>query len=162
MSCWPALAARRLSWVTLLVLAIAPGSLSAQRAPAPAAAHWTHVKLAKWSLLAVAAGFGVYALDQTHRADRAYRALDDLCHRSGPSCAVTNGRYSDDEAERLYSESRAGDRRAQLGIIGGQVTLLGSASLFLYDLRNGRGPRDIPYPSARARSGVVVGLRVGF
>ncbi|MDQ6887127.1 MAG: hypothetical protein M3068_07500 [Gemmatimonadota bacterium] len=145
-----------------MALSVATASSSAQRPAAPTGGNWSHVKIAKWTLLAVAAGFGVYALDQTHRADRAYRALDDLCHRSGPSCALTNGRYADGEAERLYAESRTGDRQAQLGIIGGQVTLLGSASLFLFDLRNGRGPGDIPYPSSRFPSGVIVGLRVGF
>jgi hypothetical protein len=38
--------------------------------------------------------------------------------------------------------------------------LLGSVAFFVYDLRNGRGPDDIPYPPSRA--GMAVGLSLNF
>jgi hypothetical protein len=68
--------------------------------------------------------------------------------------------YADAESESLFDRANAADRRAQFGMIGAQVTLLGSASLFVYDLRNGNGPDDIPYP--RARRGFVIGLSLPF
>ena len=71
------------------------------------------------------------------------------------------------EAERLYSEGDlegatqlyrqavAEDRRAQLGIFGGQATLFGSVGLFIYDLRDDRVPTTIPYPGPPDPPGIV-------
>jgi hypothetical protein len=76
--------------------------------------------------------------------------------------------------ERRIAEQHAelaADRRAQVGIIGGQVALFGSVALFVYDLRHARGPGNIPYPSgapegaareASARRSVAAGLRLAF
>ena len=73
---------------------------------------------------------------------------------------------SDETAERYYRTAQEEDRRAQVGIVGGQVTLLGSVGLFIYDLRNGRGPENIPYPTrARSAAGgsiVGAGVRLSF
>lgn len=149
-----------------------PTALRAQAAggaPAPAAAHrWTAVRVAKWALLGTAAAFGAYALSHSTRADRAYGDLRRLCVAVPAGCTLDGGRYVAPRAESLYGTSLREDRRAQLGIVGGQVALLGSVALFVYDLRNGRGPGNIPYPGGAARGaapprpGVMVGAAVGF
>ena len=121
---------------------------------------WTAVRIAKWALLGAAIGFGSYALVESGRADDSYAELRRLCQLEPDGCTLTGGQYADPGAERLYDRALSADRRARVGIIGGQVALLGSAAFFVYDLRNGRGPDDIPYPPSRARMGL--GLRLAF
>lgn len=158
--------------VPLAALALA-GAMATAALPAPAPAQaaaargWTRVRVAKWTLLGVATGFGVYALTHSSRADRDYGRLRTLCTADPDGCSLDGGRYAADAAEALYQGSVREDRRAQLGIIGGQLTLLGSVALFVYDLRNARGPGNIPYPAAGltrapAGRGVAVGARVRF
>jgi hypothetical protein len=135
--------------------------------PATPARGWTAVRAAKWTLLGVAAGFGLYALTHSSRADRAYGELRTLCADDPSGCTLSEGRYAGARAEALYRGSLREDRRAQVGIVAGQVTLLGSVALFVYDLRNGRGPENIPFPGAGLRltpSGhrVAVGARLRF
>jgi hypothetical protein len=121
---------------------------------------WSAVRIAKWALLGAAIGFGSYALVQSGQAEDHYTELRRLCQVDPESCQLQNGRYASDAAEALYDDAAAADRRARIGIIGGQVTIMGSAALFVYDLRNGRGPDDIPYPPTRP--GMAVGLRLAF
>ena len=127
---------------------------------------WSAVRLAKWALLASAGGFAAYALTRSTRAEDSYQALRRLCDSEPARCTLSNGRYDDAAAEQFYRAARQEDRRAQVGIVGGQVTLLGSVGLFIYDLRNGRGPAYIPYPSAHARAApgpaVGAGVRLSF
>lgn len=141
----------------LATLAPAPaawGSLGAQAAPREARRSWTAVRVAKWALLGATVGLGYYALKQSTRADRAYSDLRHLCVTAPSSCTLDAGRYPDAHAEALYATSLRHDRRAQAGILGGQATLLGSAALFVYDLRNGHGPENIPFPGVPARLAV--------
>jgi hypothetical protein len=128
--------------------------------PQRAQEGWSRVRIAKWALLGAAIGFGSYALVQSGRAEDYYEELRRTCQVDPEACQLQNGRYASDVTERLYGDATAADRRARVGIIGGQVTLLGSAALFVYDLRNGRGPDDIPYPPNRR--GMAVGLRLAF
>jgi hypothetical protein len=125
---------------------------------------WTPVRVAKWALLGAAIGLGVYARSNSRNGDDAYADLRALCRTQPERCSLAGGAYADPEVEGLYARAVSSDRRAQVGIIGGQVALLGSAALFVYDLRNGRGPADIPYPSSahRARLGMLAGLRLTF
>ena len=148
--------------VAVVLLGVAP-SLRAQEPLRQPAQGWTRVRVAKWALLGVSAGFGLYALEHTRSAQHAYEALTRRCQGEPDRCALVGGRYADASTEALFQRSGREDRRAQLGIIGGQVTLFGSAALFIYDLRNGHGPQNIPYPArlttpARA---LVVGVRLG-
>ena len=141
--------------------------------PAPAAAQaapsrgWTGVRVAKWALLGAATGFAVYALNHSSRAESHYGQLRTLCDATPGDCSLESGRYAGDEAEALYQSSLREDQRAQRGIIGGQVALLGSVALFVYDLRNARGPANIPYPTAGlarapASRGTAMGVSVRF
>ena len=122
--------------------------------------EWSAVRVAKWALLGAAIGFGSYALVQSGRAEDHFSELRRQCQADPESCQLVNGRYSGADAEALYDAAAGADRRARIGIIGGQVTLLGSAALFVYDLRNGRGPDDIPFPPNRR--GMAMGLRLAF
>jgi hypothetical protein len=156
-----------LTSLTLAALPVATLSLPAQTPIRQGRPGWTPVRIAKWALLGVAGGFAGYALAHSTRAEDAYADLRGLCNREPDRCQLDGGRYPDPEAERLYRTATRDDRQAQVGIFGGQVALLGSAALFIYDLRNGRGPVNIPYPSsaytaARRSPGYVVGLRLSF
>lgn len=158
------------STVATVMLACTLGTAAgATQVPSPAvpSSSWSTIRVAKWVLLGAAVGFGGFALANSARADDAYGELNALCHANPSRCSIRERGYEDVEAERLYDEAVRGDRNAQIGIIGGQITLLGSASLFIYDLRNGRGPSDIPYPSpagnlASASRRLVVGARLTF
>lgn len=146
----------------MLVALCAVATAEAQVQVTPPRAHdgWTRVRIAKWALLGAAIGFGSYALIQSAHADDQFAQLRRQCQVNPASCQLDAGRYTDPAAELLYQGARASDRLARFGIIGGQVTLLGSVGLFVYDLRNDRGPNDIPYPPARANMGF--GLRVAY
>lgn len=154
---------------TLMLACTLATAAGGAQVPPPAASpgRWSTVRVAKWVLLGAAVGFGGFALANSTRADVAYGELNALCHANPDRCAIRDGGYTDADAERLYDDAVRGDRNAQIGIIGGQITLLGSASLFIYDLRNGRGPSDIPYPSPAGHGGsasrrLLVGARLTF
>lgn len=153
----------------LLVLALCLATplvtgVGAQTPVRPGRSGWSTVRIAKWSLLAGAAAFGIYSLAHSTRAQDAYDGLRELCDKEPARCTLEDGHYSDAGAEQLYDTAREEDKKAQVGIVGGQVTLLGSVGLFIYDLRNGRGPENIPYPT-RSRAGgpaVAAGVRLSF
>ena len=140
---------------TLACHALGGSASAGAQAPArvPPTGGWSAVRVAKWALLGAAVSFGVYALAESRRGDDAFAELRALCRADQTHCRMAGGRYAEPRAEALYARATAADRRAQIGIIGGQVTLLGSAALFVYDLRNGRGPSDIPYPTGAAPHG---------
>lgn len=155
---------RRLLLV-LLATAMLPIVLGAQTPRQPST--WTPVRIAKWTLLGAAAGFAAYALEHSTAAERANDRLRSLCTLEPERCQLEGGVYADADAERLFQRTETEDHLARIGIVGGQVALLGSVGLFVYDLRNGQGPRDIPYPSMAARAAVprarvVAGLRLAF
>ncbi len=107
---------------------------------------WRPARVAKWALLGASVGFGVYALSHSRQAERAYGNLRSLCYDQPTHCALAANRYTSADAEALFSRATAQDRHAQVGIVGGQLSLLGGVALFIYDLRNGRGPVNIPFP----------------
>jgi hypothetical protein len=150
---------------TALMIALAPPPPAGAQAPSrPGTRGWTTARTGKWVLLGISVGFGVYALSHSQTAERSYDRLRGLCQTQPARCTLTNNRYDDAAAEGFYDRAVTNDRQARVGILGGQVTLLGSAALFIYDLRNGGRPPDIPYPPAalRAQAGrrLVIGLRV--
>ena len=114
------------------------------------------VKFAKWGLLGVAGGLGLYALHHSTRAEDAYDDLRAICLESPSRCDHRGGRYPDAATERLYHRAISEDRRAQLGIFGGQAMLFGSVGLFIYDLRDDRTPATIPYPGRGGSANFVL------
>jgi len=144
--------------LSAVVAALAAEPLQAQGSSGGGARRgWTRVRVAKWALLGVAVGFGGYALSQSNRAERAYDSLRELCRSQPTSCELTSGNYSSVEAEYLYQTALFRDRRARVGIFGGQVALLGSVGLFIYDLGTPRGPVNIPYPGGAGGGGGAAG-----
>ena len=119
------------------------------------------VRIGKWSLLGVAVGLGVYAVMHSREAEEHYETLRGICDNTASRCQVgPDGRYADPAAESTYQAAIRHDRQAQVGIVGGQISLLGSVALFIADLRNSRGPADIPYPTGSAAREVAIGVRL--
>jgi hypothetical protein len=160
---------RRLTMLLLAAALCTPALADAQSVTPRAREGWTLVRVLKWGLLGTAVGFGGYALVHSTRADDAYTDLRRVCDTEPSRCTIdASGRYEDAAIERLFATTREEDRRAQVGIVGGQVTLFGSVGLFIYDLRHARGPVNIPYPSGTAAVGtpaagaLAVGAQVRF
>jgi hypothetical protein len=131
----------------LALVAIA-GPLRAQETGA--ARDWRDVaRVAKWVLAGATVALGVYAYTEHNAAERVQAQLRDRCDSAPETCRLVDGRYSDGESEALHQRAVRHDRRAQTGIVAGQITLLGGVALFLYDLRRDGGPDNIPYPSPR-------------
>jgi hypothetical protein len=148
---------KRATAVALFAIVLVAGSASAQERPAAQPRRGPPViKIAKWGLLGVAGGLGLYALRHSTRAEDSYDDLRSICLATPARCDHGNRRYADDEAERLYRAAIAEDRRAQLGIFGGQATLFGSVGLFIYDLRDDRTPTTIPYPGRGGSANFVL------
>lgn len=140
----------------VLVGALAAGDVAAQQTTPPTPRRGPPVvKFAKWGLLGVAGGLGLYALRHSTRAEQAYEELRAICLATPVRCEHTGGQYADAPAESLYRQAVVEDRRAQLGIFGGQATLFGSVGLFIYDLRDDRVPTTIPYPGPPDPPGIV-------
>jgi hypothetical protein len=138
---------KRASSIALIAIVLLASSADAQQSPPASSRRGPPViRIAKWGLLGVAGGLGLYALRHSTRAENAYADLRDICLAAPSRCDHGDGRYPDAEAERLYHRAISEDRRAQLGIFGGQATLFGSVGLFIYDLRDDRTPTTIPYP----------------
>jgi hypothetical protein len=142
---------------SLLLLTLLAGSVEAQQAaPAQPRKGPPVVKFAKWSLLGIAGALGLYALRHSTRAEDAYDELRGICIESPTRCDHQRNRYDDEVAEWLYQRALSEDRRAQLGIFGGQATLFGSVGLFIYDLRDDRTPTTIPYPGTSQQGRFVL------
>lgn len=147
----------------LLAGPMVSGALHAQGTPRHADDPWRTPRVLKWTLLAASAGLGLWAYRESNRADDDYERLRRLCVADEARCALSGGRYADDAAEALYRRSNQGDRRARLGLLGGQVTLLGSAAFFIIDLRHGGAPENIPYePPAVGGARLRAGLRIAL
>lgn len=126
-----------------------------------------HIRTAKWALLGAAVGMGAYSISHSRAARRSYDALRSTCATEPDRCTIVGSDYADPAMEQRFRAISHDDRRAQVGIIGGQLSLLASATLFILDLRHGRGPGDIPYPQGAssalcASSQSVAALRVPF
>ena len=142
--------------VLLLLLCAALGSADAQGTPPTPRRGPPVVKFAKWGMLGVAAGLGLYALQHSTNAEDAYAELRTICLATPARCDHRGRAYEDAVAEGLYRRAVSEDRRAQLGIFGGQATLFASVGLFIYDLRDGPEPTTIPYPGPINPPGVVL------
>lgn len=141
----------------LLSLLLLGASAQAQPPSAPTPRKGPPVvRFAKWTMLGIAGGLGLYALRHSTRAEDAYGALRSICLATPARCDHRGDSYEDLEAERLYRRALSEDSRAQVGIFGGQMMLFGSVGLFIYDLRDGQEPTTIPYPGPSAPPGVVL------
>ena len=125
------------------------------------------VHYGKWLLAAGAVGFTILGEQEHRRSQRFWNQLLRLCQTDNQSCALGNdGRYLNFGAEVLYEESVYYDHRARNRLLVGQVSLLGSAAMFIADLsRKADKPGNIPFHGmtvAPVGNGVQVGMRVAF
>ena len=147
----------------LAVLAVL-GPLAAARAQAPPAPTRppAGVRIGKWATLGLAAGFTAMGAVTHDRADRNFQSLLDYCRAHGPCPLRADGRYGNAGAEEIYLRVRGDDRAARAWLAGGQVALVGSAVLFIVELKRKKEPENIPFaPYVEAgRFGTLVGLQV--
>lgn len=142
---------------TALGLAAALACLPA--APAAAQQAPWYVRYGKFAALALS-GLAVWqASDHHQQADDAYDALEERCRDQPGSCIVIPGAgYADPVSERLYQTALEEDDRARAWLIGAEVSLVGAAALFVYEITRPEGPErdDIPFePLVEPRSGRV-------
>lgn len=126
----------------------------------------TVVRYGKWALLAAAVGMGLKASSAHHDADRAFDRLERYCFDDETRCdQQSNGHYIDPISEGYYQASLSGDRRARGWLVGGEVTLLATAGLFVWEFtRPNRPPKNIPFEPTVQVVGprTHLGLRVSF
>jgi hypothetical protein len=124
------------------------------------------VRYGKWATLGAAVGMGLKAASAHRAADRAYGRLEHYCLTDPPACDQgPGGAYLDPVAERYYQASLGHDRRARRWLFGGEVTLLATAGIFVWELTRPRGPPDnIPFsPSLSVSDGNTrLGLALAF
>lgn len=151
---------RRLLLTALSTLACAAPAALAQTpprtTPTPPA-----VKYGKWFAAGLAVGLTTLGIRSHNAADADYRDLIDYCRQNGPCLIGGDGRYASSVAEARYQRVVSGDRRARTWLIGGQAALVGSAVLFVLELKRDRGPRNIPFSPLIIEAGPL-GMRLGF
>ena len=124
------------------------------------------VKYGKWAILAASIGMGLKASQAHHAADRAYSRLEDYCFADRTRCdQAAGGSYVDPVAEGYFQSALHGDRRARRWLVGGEVALIGTAGLFVWELTRPKSlPKNIPFePTLQVGPTTTqVGLRLEF
>jgi len=124
------------------------------------------LKYGKWVTLAASLGMGLKAASAHRAADRAFDRLDRYCSIDPNRCAQKpNGSYFDPVAEGYYPTSLTRDRQARGWLLGGELTLIGTAGLFIWELsRPSHPPKNIPFePSFEVLGSTTrMGLQVAF
>lgn len=140
----------------------APAAGRAQAPPPAPTRPPAVVRIGKWATLGLAVGFTAMGGVTHDRADRNYRTLLDYCRFHGPCPLLADGRYGNAGAEEIYLRVRGDDRAARAWLAGGQVALVGSAVLFIMELKRKREPANIPFsPYIEAGAfGTLVGVQL--
>jgi len=154
-----------------LLAAVTLGFAAPLAAQAPADTLYHHsspfyVKYGKFLLSGLAAGMSVKAATTHDKADESYDDLQTLCFSDPPRCTRgSDGSYEDPVAEDLYQTTLHYDDQARLWLYGGEVTLLGSAALFVWELTRPKNPpKNIPFEPEVSVVGsqTRLGFRVEF
>ncbi|MDH3456370.1 MAG: hypothetical protein OER90_05965 [Gemmatimonadota bacterium] len=118
-----------------------PGSVLAQDLPQPTTrplvaqvSHW-----GRWVTLLGAGGLIAAAAVRHSDAQGALAQLEDFCRQDLNACAlIADGSgsevYASDQAEVLYAEYASRQQNARSFLLGGQISLLASGTMFLIDL----------------------------
>jgi len=158
----------------IALLGTAVPRLVGQETPAtPPPRNWKEnvVHYGKWTTAAAAVGLTIMAAHEHDRANQSWDQLLTLCRADNASCQVrADGRYVDYQAELYYERTLYYDHRARRRILGAQLSVLTSATLFILDLRHhGGNPPNIPFSGSRFEltaeprgDGARVGMRVTF
>jgi hypothetical protein len=126
------------------------------------------VHYGKWLAAAGAAAFTVMAVDEHRKSTREWDQLLDICRADNANCVTgPDGRYTYYPAELHYQHAIYYDHRARHRLLGGQVSLLAAAAMFIADLRPQKGPGNIPFHAMELTpraggDGVDVGVRIAF
>jgi hypothetical protein len=162
------------SMIVMATLASVVPALGAQETPAtPPPRNWREnvVHYGKWTTAVAAVGLTVLAAREHDRANQSWQQLLSLCHADNAACQLrSDGRYVDYQAELFYQQTVYYDHRARHRILGAQISVLTSATLFILDLRHhGGNPPNIPFNGSRLQltaeplgDGARLGLRVAF
>jgi hypothetical protein len=108
--------------------------------------HW-----GRWVTLLGAGGLIAAAAVRHSDAQGALAQLEDFCRRDLSACALVPDAsgsqvYASDQAEVLYAEYAARQQSARSFLLGGQISLLASGTMFLIDLLHRTEDFDnIPY-----------------
>jgi hypothetical protein len=108
---------------------------------------WRPLRVAKWSTLLASTGAAAYGFNQNRVADREYEELEEICFGNPALCEKATGtdRYVDAAMEARYQEIVDRDDRARLALLAGQLGLIASLAMFIFDLPDKSTPEDIPY-----------------
>lgn len=162
------------SWQAHIVLAGTIGlallgrRTAAGQLPDSTAYHGSPVllKYGKWVSLAGTIGMGIAAAGAHRSADRYFGQLRQYCLADHARCAQSpSGNYLDPLAEGYYQRSIVADRRARRWLVGGELALIGTVGLFVWELsRPSHAPGNIPFePTASFTPGASrFGLRATF
>jgi hypothetical protein len=119
------------------------------------------IKWGKWAVAIAAVGSTALGIHQHNAGNNAYRALVLYCGQA-ITCAIgPDGRYRDARAEATYQQVVRDDRSARAWLVFGQVAALGSAVLFILELRHETGPPNVPFSGLMVESAAGV-TRVGY
>jgi hypothetical protein len=124
------------------------------------------LKYGKWVSLAGTIAMGIAAADAHRSADRSFGQLRQYCFADHARCAQSaSGSYLDPLAEGYYQRSLVADRRARRWLVGGELALIGTVGLFVWELsRPSHPPGNIPFePTASfTPEATRFGLRATF
>ncbi len=101
----------------------------------------------KWVALASAIGLTTMAAIRHEDANTVFDGLNEICRSSSQNCILNaQGTYENQDAERLFRETKRLDGQANRFLLGGQLTLIASGAMFLIDLvLDEDKPENIPY-----------------
>ena len=122
----------------------------------------------KWVTAAGAVGLTVLGIQEHHNSSREWDQLLAICRTNNADCTIgSNGRYADYLAELHYEKAIYYDHRARHRLLGGQLSLLASAAMFIADLRPNKGPGNIPFHAMQVTprpggDGLNVGVRLAL
>jgi hypothetical protein len=155
-----------LATLALVAAASAPPAFAQRDSAAPAAAPVPYrvapsITWGKWAAAAAAVGSTVLGIRQHNAGNNAYRDLVLYCGEVITCSIGSDGRYVDARAEATYQQVVRHDRSARAWLVVGQLAALGSAVLFVLELKHGGGPPNIPFNGITVDSGNGV-TRVGY
>ena len=164
---------RRTAGSAALLLLLAQGLVAQDQPATPPPRSWSEgvVHYGKWTAAAAALGLTILAAHEHDRANSRWQHLLALCDQDNTACEVgADGRYLNAQAELDYQQTLHLDHRARSRLLGAQVSLLASATLFILDLRHREGsPPNIPFGGSHLEvtaeprgDGARVGIRFDF
>ena len=164
---------KRAITVALTLASLVPVLGAQETAATPPPRNWKEnvVHYGKWTTALAAVGLTVLAAREHDRANQHWNQLLALCQADNAACQVrADGRYVNYQAELYYEETLYYDHRARHRILGAQLSVLTSATLFILDLRHhGGNPPNIPFRGSRLEltaepqgDGARVGMQVNF